>query len=790
MLWGPVLVAGIVTKGSRMAQRDVEWWKRVLGVAPDVLFAVGFGIAVGTLLWATHRTLLRPVGVVITQLVALLTFAIQMVAYGYFRATGLALDYGMFRFSLGRVEETAPIVGSQITIASGLALALVPFWIVVAPWLARVTHSPLPQTSTPGSHRQLMRAVFAMVVGIGCLSTSHRVAIAGVPNSVMRDPVGQLVVSYLDTLTPRSLADIALPPPRHTGPQKVVTTGDTKKQNVVVIVLESTRADATTPYRPKLATTPFLASMAKEATRVQRAYAIVPHTSKALVAILCGVEPRPSLDIVESSDKGMPAKCLAKLLAGVGYDSAFFQAPKGTFERRAQLVRNMGYAKFLSGDRMPREGFARVNYFGYEDAIMLGPSEAWLKTEAREPFLATYLTSASHHPYGVPPSHANQVFAKGEQNKYLNAVHYVDSVVERIVAQYKAAGLYERTIFVVVGDHGEGFNEHGLTTHDDVIYEEGLRVPLIVRAPGRDDLPREIAGPVNQLGIVPTILSLLGLRGVDGRHEAKSIYEDVGARPLYAACYRNAQCSATIRGDMKLLYFFDDKPTLLVDLKKDPGEKNNLASQHPALVREWTEDIARWTLAVEEAHKDTNRAALARVVRRTPPQRIRRPLEAAFGDLFKVLYCTAKRRHRALIAVTCVYEVMKPLDASYRLRVHGTTDTETDTFDHKPVRGLYPMRDWKPGDFITDNFDVRPTGSWEFRDVSLCLELEKDGAPSVRVNPVKPGVTTCMPFGSVEARAEPTPPTPVPTTPVPGTAPQQATSVSPTPRTPAKVARP
>ena len=789
MLWGPLLVAGIATKASRMAQQDVEWWKRVLGVTPDLLFSVGVGALVGTLLWAAQRTRLRAASVVIAQLVALATFAIQMAAYGYFRATGLALDYGMFRFSLGRVEETAPIVGSQITIASGLALALVPFWIVVAPWVAR--SSATQTSSTLRSHRVMARALIVVTVASACVAVSHRIVVAGVPNSVVRDPVVHLVASYLDTLKPRHLSDIPLPAPRHTGPQKVVPTSDTRKHNVVVIVLESTRADATTAYQPKLATTPFLATLAAEGTRVGRAYAIVPHTSKALVAILCGVEPRPSLDIVESSDKGMPAKCLAKLLAGVGYDSAFFQAPKGTFERRAQLVRNMGYAKFLSGDKMPRAGFARVNYFGYEDAIMLGPSEAWLKTEAREPFLATYLTSASHHPYGVPPSHTNQAFVDGAKNSYLNAVHYVDSVVEKIVAQYKAAGLYDRTIFVVVGDHGEGFNEHGLATHDDVIYEEGLRVPLIVRAPGRDDLPREVAGPVNQLGIVPTILSLLGLRGVEGRYEARSIYEDTGARPIYAACYRNAQCSATIRGDMKLLYFFDDKPTLLVDLKKDPGERNNLASQHPALVREWTEDIARWTLAVEEAHKDSNRTALARVVRRTPPKRIRRPLKAGFGDVLKVLSCDAKRRHRALIAVTCVYEVLKPLNASYRLRVHGTAETSTAIFDHKPVRGLYPMRDWKPGDFITDNFDVRPEGSWEFLDVSLCLELEREGAPAVPVQPAKPGITTCLPFGSVSARAVAAPTPAVPAA-LPASAATVPTQATPTPAraTPTKAATP
>lgn len=755
----PVAISGVLLKLGRLSgdRLPLVGWAKLSLVLPDILFLAGVWLVLRALLDVSRHHLARSLCVVAAQLSALFIFAIQIVSFGYFRATGLVLDYGMLRFSLSRVEETAPIVGSEINFLSGLALVLLPLWILVAPWLTRGTAQPTP--AAPKITQRLLRAVIAIAVGYACLTGSRAVAVTGVPNSVARDPVIHLVAGYLDTLAPRNLSDIALPPPRHTGPEKVVPTSAQKKHNVVVIILESTRADATTPYQPKLATTPYLASLAKEGTRVGRAYAIVPHTSKALVAILCGVEPRPSLDIVESSNKGLPAKCLAKLLAGVGYDTAFFQAPRANFERRTQLVRNMGYAKFLSGDKMPRKGFARVNYFGYEDAIMLGPSEAWVKSEAREPFLATYLTSASHHPYGVPPTHASQNFARGAKNKYLNAVHYVDGVVEKIVAQYKAAGLYERTVFVVVGDHGEAFDEHGLTTHDDVMYEEGLRVPLIVRAPGRSDLPHEITGPVNQLGIVPTILSLLGLRGVNGRYEAKSIYEDNGTRPLYAACYRNAQCSATIHGNMKLLYFFDDKPALLVDLAKDPREKKNLADQYPELVQEWTEDIARWTLAVEEAHRDTNRTAIARVVVRTPPERIRNPLNAGFGDLLKILTCTPKRRHRGLIAVSCMYEVLKPLDASYRLRVHGSAGDTTATFDHKPVRGLYPMRDWKSGDFITDQFDIRPEADWEFLDVSLCLELEREGAPSVPVQPAEGDGTTCLPFGPVPARVAPTPAT-------------------------------
>ena len=71
-------------------------------------------------------------------------------------------------------------------------------------------------------------------------------------------------------------------------------------QNVVVFIMESTRADAVTPYNPDLPSTPFLQEIAPASVLVERAYSLVPHTSKALVPILCGIEPRLSLEVVEA----------------------------------------------------------------------------------------------------------------------------------------------------------------------------------------------------------------------------------------------------------------------------------------------------------------------------------------------------------------------------------------------------------------------------------------------------------------------------------------------------------
>jgi arylsulfatase A-like enzyme len=526
---------------------------------------------------------------------------------------------------------------------------------------------------------------------------------------------------------------------------------------VVIVVLESTRADATTVYAPSLPTTPTLAALAATGTRVERAYAVVPHTSKALVAILCGLEPQQTTEIFEAGEQGLPAACLPRLLGDLGYDSAFFQAPHGDFERRSGLARNMGFDNFFSGDRMPAEGFEKINYFGYEDAIVLEPSERWLRTQAREPFLAVYLSSATHHPYRVPSSFPVQVFSKAEWNPYLNAVHYTDGVLARILAQYEAAGLFERTLFVVVGDHGEAFGEHDLSKHDDVMYEEGLRVPLVLRAPAAAGLPASVPGPVNQLDLAPTILSILGLRSEEGEWEGRSLFDPGPAdRPLYAACFRNPHCLATVRGNFKLLHYFEDRPAELFDLAADPAERSNLAASRRDLVDLWTPDLLAWANSVHAMYASQTAEMLARYVSSTPPATFRGVPSGRFGSVLDVLVCNGRRRARANFEVQCVLRVLSGLDDSYRLRVRASAaaadGVDTQIFDHKPVRGLYPMRDWKPGDYIHDNFIGFAPLHWEDRTVSLCLELQDGAGAALELIPPPPSGGRCLPFAVLPPR--------------------------------------
>ncbi len=230
---------------------------------------------------------------------------------------------------------------------------------------------------------------------------------------------------------------------------------------------------------------------------------------------------------------------------------------------------NRGYEAFYPVETMDKGGFEKANYFGYEDDVMLEPSENWLEERSDdEPFLATYETITPHHDYLAPDRYGIKGFAEKEgQNRYLNSVRYVDFFVKNLIEQYKELGLYDDTIFVFYGDHGEAFGEHGRYQHDNVPYEEGLRIPLLILDPGRRQDGRRVGAPVNQLDVLPTVLDLLGYGVTGGEYPGSSLLgpppED---RTLRAACWYERECLVSVKGDEKFIYHYGDRPDELFDV--------------------------------------------------------------------------------------------------------------------------------------------------------------------------------------------------------------------------------
>jgi arylsulfatase A-like enzyme len=378
-----------------------------------------------------------------------------------------------------------------------------------------------------------------------------------------------------------------------------------KSRNVVLVHLESTRARSTTPYNKELATTPFLDRLSESSLLAERAYVVVPRSSKATVAVNCGIEP-PLFYGPEFEPGGIPSRCLPSLLREKGYGTAFFQSSSEELDQYGIIASNLDYEEYYPSEVMDKTGFMMTNYVSYEDDIMLGPSEEWLEANGDTPFLAQYLTGTAHDDYRcIPNRYGVKNFSEdGLTNSYLNCVNMLDHFLENLIDQYKRLGLYEETIFVVYGDHGEGFGEHGRYLHGDTIYEEGLRVPLLIHAPGWFDEGERLEELSNQTDIVPTVLEMLGYRVEDGSYPGYSLLHPVPEdRTLKFGCITDRKCLASIRGSEKYIHHYGDQPDEVFDLSKDPLERNNLAGgRSEEELDRLREDLLAWHSGVNAGY--------------------------------------------------------------------------------------------------------------------------------------------------------------------------------------------
>lgn len=571
----------------------------------DVFFNLGYALLWIGVFAVFRRGFLRWGLLALFHVSALLVVVLTTSTHFFYKTTGSTLDYSFIVLSLSSFGETWKIIGAETTPLHWLLLVSVLFYVIAGPTVVTRLLSGRWRLPIRTSGRPWKAATMVCVAAVVLGSLSALPSATGASDTFSRDALANIALSELNK--PDLDQEIETDLVAGTSPTDAFLskTPETNKRNVVIVALESTRARSTTPYNEDLKTTPFLDELAEKSLVAENAYAVVPHTSKALVAATCGVAPPLDTKNTEAEPDAIPAQCLPELLKKQDYRTAFFQSATEEFERRGQLVDNFGYEDFFPIEEMDKEGFEEANYFGYEDDIMLEPSEEWLKKTGDQPFLATYLTVTPHHDYTVPDRYGKKKFSEDEEvNKYLNTLRYQDFFLKNLFEQYKELGLYEDTVFVIFGDHGEGFGEHGLRQHDNVIYNEGLRVPFLVHDPGQPQNTGKIEAPVNLLDALPTVADLLNYDIEDGTYPGASALNLPEGRKLMASCYQENRCLTSIEGSKKYIYYYGNKEEEYYDLAEDPRERQNLADeQSPEKLESLRYDVLSWQAQVESSYE-------------------------------------------------------------------------------------------------------------------------------------------------------------------------------------------
>ena len=595
----PLIVYNLALKAADVVSMSEYGgvWRTLSFMPSDMFFNLGYAVFWIGLFAVARRGLARWIVVVLFHALTILVLVASTVAHQYFRETGTTLDYSMIAEWIPKFEELMPIFLYDISPWAWALLAAAVFYATLGPLVITGLVEWWSGATMRFSSGILMRPLWGSL-GLWSLALGFiLLSLLTGTTTLSRDPVLNLMLTGVE----EAIADedpgapaVAENPALNA---TLAPTSQTEKRNVVLVHLESTRAQSVTPYNEDLQTTPFLNDLSEKSLFVERAYTIVPRSSKASVSVNCGVEP-PLYPGPEFETDGVPAQCLADLLRERDYRTVFFASTNATMDNFGDVVDGFGYEEFYPVETMDSTGYQVTNTFGYEDDVMLGPSEDWLKENGEEPFMAEYFTGTGHYGYECYGTrHGSKDFpGEGDLDAYHNCLRLQDIFLESLFEQYEELGLYENTIFVLFGDHGEGFGEHDRSMHGDTPYEEGIKVPLMIHAPGQFDEGQRVEGLASQIDILPTIVDMLGYEVDNGEYPGYSLLNPISEdRTLMFSCISNRKCLASIKGYEKYIYHYSNQPEEFFDLSEDPLERRNIVYERDqAELARLRKDLLEW----------------------------------------------------------------------------------------------------------------------------------------------------------------------------------------------------
>ena len=390
-------------------------------------------------------------------------------------------------------------------------------------------------------------------------------------------------------------------------------------RHLVLVSLESTAAQYLGVYGVSPDVMPNLSALARDAVVFENAYAVYPESIKGLLSVLCSTYPAFGTHV--EIDAQAPCGSVASALKAHGYHTALFHSGRFGYLGMDAVVHNRGFDVLADAGDI---GGRRESSFGVDEESTVARILEWIdRVPPGEQFFVTYLPTAGHHPYEVPPSaeavrsaeasrsaslreRSNSLLEREasperdqaardqpEFDRYLNALRYGDAALGAMMAGIHDRGLYDRTAWIVFGDHGEAFGQHGGNYgHTFQLYEENVHVPLIVAVPGRGAGPRRSDRIVSAIDIAPTILDIAGIAAPES-HEGTSAFDDNRRIAMFFADY-SLRLLGLRDGAMKVIHELDAGRSQLFDLSSDPGETRDIADRYPDDVRWYTQKLNEW----------------------------------------------------------------------------------------------------------------------------------------------------------------------------------------------------
>ena len=354
--------------------------------------------------------------------------------------------------------------------------------------------------------------------------------------------------------------------------------------NVILVTIDTVRADHLGCYGAKDIQTPTLDALARDGIVFERAISQVPLTWPSHAAILTGLYP------FQNGVQDFTAQPLEPRFRSVAQAFQQHGYATGAVVSAFVLDRSWGLARGFDfyDDAFPAQGFANRD-LGVVDrraSESITRALAWLQKNQRRPFFFWLHLYDPHSPYDPPEPYRTQY----RSHPYDGEIAYADHELGRLIAWLKRAQLYDRSLIVFLSDHGESLGEHGEQEHGFFAYNSTVQIPLMAKPPaGSGFRPGRVSRPVETIEVAPTLLRLAGthdqmekqLRGglfppsseTDGDAYTETFYpfSSFGWSPLHAL-------------ETSRFHYIDAPEPELYDLANDPKEKKNIADEQPATV--------------------------------------------------------------------------------------------------------------------------------------------------------------------------------------------------------------
>lgn len=547
----------------------------------EILLAAGLSVSYylsGRLLarWPTARALSDVLVIAGSTLVVLVNYVnAQLVPTLGSPLTLPLIHYSnVFATQHGRDALWAWTDRSFILLGTGLAIAVAGAWLAGKVALQRLGQRLVLTLLITGT----------FLVGVGGITRSP--APANLTESGTRTLVESIVYPGIDAWTPHipverpfSLGGVEPGLPLLEGPAA-------KPSNVILIVLEAAAAQYLDTYGGTYNITPHLTAQAERSVIVRNAYAQIASSTAALRVLLSSRYPYPSMLAAADVETAGQSPRLPRILADAGLRTALFHSSDTRFDRAGEFLASSGFVAARDyRDRKCGDGVLHDRYgsLGNSDRCTFADMLAWIEQQHDKRFFAMLWTFQSHYPYFAGARRQPKVDsasipthrARADKQRYLAALSEADDLIGGLLRHLQRTGRADETLIIVTGDHGQAFGQHGTFGNGTSVYEETVRVPLILIHPrlARTGTFHRLTGHID---VAPTILDILGL-DVPDEWEGVSLFRATRERPIYFVNNSADLVLGYRLGNKKVIANFVRGTTEIYDLAADPAERSDLA---------------------------------------------------------------------------------------------------------------------------------------------------------------------------------------------------------------------